>query len=189
MRVRLYACVYVCMYVCIDSSARRPNHTEFEKTTESEQTTARLGAVRETSEEHPGGVRGAPGRRPRSIREAPEECPGSARELSETRPNCVPKAFVAKPGPRITKIGDPVRSCLTFSVRIVKLPSVFEEFRGGVCLDGRRDGCPRFCKTTAPVQEVENRRACAHELHRSLRKCAQDSSFEFEACVSAVPVQ
>ena len=99
--------MYVCMYVCIDSSARRPNHTEFEKTTESEQTTARLGAVRETSEERPGGVRGASGRRPRSVREASEECPGSVRELSETRPNCVPKAFVAKPGPRIKQVTIP----------------------------------------------------------------------------------
>ena len=52
--------------------------------------------VREASDERPGGVR-------EGVREASEERPGSVRELSERRPNCVPKAFVAKPGPRILK--------------------------------------------------------------------------------------
>merc|ERR1711940_220980 len=109
------------MYVCIDSSARRPNHTEFEKTK------ARLRAVRELSEERlrsvreasaarPGGVRGASGRRPRSVR-----------ELSERRPNCVPKAFVAKPGPRIKQSVDSAQSCLTFSVRTAKLRPIFDD--------------------------------------------------------------
>ena len=132
MCICMYTCMYVCMYVCIDSSARRPNHTEFEKTTELEKATARLGAAREVSEERlrsvreasearPGGVRGASGRRPRSVRELPER-----------RPNCVPKAFVAKPGPRIKKSGDSAQSCLTFSARTVNLPSVFDDFRGGV---------------------------------------------------------
>ena len=126
-----YLHIYVFIYLYIVSSARRPNHTEFEKTTGFAETTARLGAVREVPEERlrivreasearPGGVRGASGRRPRSVR-----------ELSERRPNCVPRAFVAKPGPRMEKSGDSARSCLTFSVRTVKLPSVFDDFRGG----------------------------------------------------------
>ena len=148
------------MYVCIDSWARRPNHTEFEKTTESEQTTARLGAVREVSEERlrivreasearPGGVRGASGRRPRSVRELPER-----------RPNCVPKAFVAKPGPHIKKSGDSVWGRLTFSVRTVKLPPIFDDFRGGAFSTAGAMNFhgfakqPRLCrklKTAAPV--------------------------------------
>ena len=33
MYVRTYVCMYVCMYVCIDSSARRPNHTLYDKKT------------------------------------------------------------------------------------------------------------------------------------------------------------
>ena len=32
----------------------------------------------------------------------------------------------------------------------------------------RRNGFARVCKTTAPVQKVENRRACAQDLHRPL---------------------
>ena len=177
------------MYVCIDSSARRPNHTEFEKTTESEQTTARLGAVREVSEERlrsvreasearPGGVRGASGRRPRSVRELPER-----------RPNCAPKAFVAKPGPRIKNIGDSARSCLIFSVRTVKLLSVFDDFRGGAFSAAGAMNFhgfaqpPRLCrkfKTATPVHKSRP---------RSDRKCAFYSSFELEKCVFTVPVQ
>ena len=49
-------------------------------------TMARLGAVRETSEKRPGGVRGASGRRPRSVREASEECAGSVRGASGSCP-------------------------------------------------------------------------------------------------------
>ena len=66
----------------MDSSARRPNHTEFEKATESEQTMARLElsgrrpkSLRKTSEERPGGVRGASGRRPRGVRGVSGSCP------------------------------------------------------------------------------------------------------------------
>ena len=33
MYVCVYVCMYVCMYVCIDSSARRPNHTLYDKKT------------------------------------------------------------------------------------------------------------------------------------------------------------
>ena len=33
MYVSNYVCMYVCMYVCIDSSARRPNHTSYDKKT------------------------------------------------------------------------------------------------------------------------------------------------------------
>ena len=29
----MYVCMYECMYVCIDSSARRPNHTSYDKKT------------------------------------------------------------------------------------------------------------------------------------------------------------
>ena len=42
------------MYVCIDSSARRPNHTESEYTTECEKTTAR--ATSEVSKMSRGGL-------------------------------------------------------------------------------------------------------------------------------------
>ena len=67
------------MYVCIDSSARRPNHTEFEQTPELMRRSAmwqtpclgstlasgrRLGGLREASGE-------APGRRPGGVREVP----------------------------------------------------------------------------------------------------------------------
>ena len=103
-------CMYVCMYVCIDSSARRPNHTEFEKTTESEQTTARLGAVREVSEERPRNVREASEARPGGVRGASGRRPRSVRELSERRPHCVPNAFVAKPGARMKKVAIPRRA-------------------------------------------------------------------------------
>ena len=111
----------------------------------------RLRSVREASEARPGGVRGASGRRPRSVRELPER-----------RPNCVPKAFVAKPGPRIEKSGDPAQSCLTFSARTVKLPSVFDDVRGGAfSTAGAMDfhdfaKPPRLCrkfKTGAPVNK------------------------------------
>ena len=140
------------MYVCIDSSARRPNHTEFVKATEFAEATARRGGARETSEERPGGVRGAPGRRPRSVRELPER-----------RPNCVPKASVGKPGPRIKQSGDSARSCLTCSVRTVKLPSVFGDLRDGAFSTTNAMNVhefakpPRLCRklnTAAPVHKT-----------------------------------
>ena len=146
--------MYVCMYVCIDSSARRPNHTEFEKTTEFAETTARWGAVRETSEERPGGVRGTPGKRPRSVREASEECPESARELSEMRPKSVPKAFVAKPGPRIkTEVRSRVELSDFFG-QTGKSPSVVDDL-WRCAFAGRRNECPRLCTTAALVQKVQ----------------------------------
>ena len=89
----MYVCMRVCMYVCIGSSARRPNHTEFEKATKFEKTTARLGAVREVSEERLRSVREAPEARPGGVRGASGWRPRSVWELSERRPNCVPKAF------------------------------------------------------------------------------------------------
>ena len=60
-------CMYLCIYVCVDPSARRLNHTEFEKTKKFDKTTARKGAAREASAERPGGVRGAPGSCPKGV--------------------------------------------------------------------------------------------------------------------------
>ena len=134
--------------------------------------------VREASEARPGGVRGAPKRRPRS-----------ARELPERRPNCVPKAFVAKPGPHSKTSGDSVRRCPTLSAKTVKLPSVVDNVLDGASPTASAVDVHEFANTTAPVQEVENHRACAQELHRPLRTCAQHLSFEFESCVPAVPAQ
>ena len=89
----MYVCTYVCMYVCIDSSARRPNHTEFEKATKFEKATARKGASREVSEERPGGVRGASGRRPKGDWEPSEERPGGVRGAPGSCPKGVQIVF------------------------------------------------------------------------------------------------
>ena len=89
----MYGHMYVCIYVCIDSSARRPNHTEFEKTTQFEKTTARIGAVREASEERPGGVREASGGRLGAVREASEERPGGVRGAPGSCPKGVQIVF------------------------------------------------------------------------------------------------
>ena len=142
--------MYVCI-VCIDSSARRPNRTEFEKTTEFEKATARLGADREVSEE-----------RLRSVREASEARPGgvrgSVREVSEERPGAVrktsklcSKGLRGKTGRAHEKSGNSARSCLTFSVRTVKLLSVFGDVRGGA-----------FSTASAmDFHDFANHRACA----------------------------
>ena len=134
----------------------------------------RLKSVREASEARPGGVRGASGRRPGAVRKTSKLCPKNLR---------------GKTGCAHEKSSDSARSCLTFSVRTVKLLSVVDDVSWRCVFDGMHDGFPRCCKTTAFVQKVENRRACAQELHRSLRQCPQNSSFEFESCVFAVPVQ
>ena len=165
------------------------NRTEFEKATEFEKTTAQLGAVREVSEERPRSVREASEARPGGVRGASGRRPRSVRELPERRPNCVPKACVAKPGPRINTSGDSVWSCLTFVRSELSNYHQFFSISWRCVFGGRHNEFPRFCTTTALVRKVENRRACAQELHRPLRKCAQNSSFEFESCVFAVPVQ
>ena len=126
--------------------------------------------VREAPEERPGGVRGASGSCPKDIQivfQGPS-WQNRARALKQWRSR-VELSDVFGQGCQITI------SCLTILWRCV--------------FNGRRDGFPRLCTTTALVQKVENRRACAQELHRSLRKSAQNLSFEFESCVFAVPVQ
>ena len=126
MYVCMYVCVcvYVCMYVCIDSSARRPNHTEFEKTTKFDNAMARLGAVREVSEERQRSVREASEARPGGVRGASGSCPKDVQIVFQ-RPSWQNRARALK------KSGDSARSCLTFSVRTAKLPSFFDDFRGG----------------------------------------------------------
>ena len=114
----------------------------------------------EVAGRRPRGVRAASERRPGGVREALERLPGGVRVESPKR---VRKASVTEPGSRIKKSGQTARDCPIFSVRIVKLPSVFDDF------DERRFFCtgtmdlrdfakpPRLCrkfKTAAPVQKI-----------------------------------
>ena len=146
--------MYACMYVYIDSSDRRPNHTEFEKTTESAQTTARLGAVREVSEERLRSVREASEARPGGVRGASGSCPKDVQIVFQ-RPSWQNRARALKKWRSRVGLSD-------FSVRTVKLPSVFDDVRGGAFSTAGAMNFqdfakpPRLCrklKTAAPVHK------------------------------------
>ena len=54
----------------------------------------------------------------------------------------------------------------------------------------RKDnGFDRFYKTTAPVQEFQNRHACGTKLASGRQQRLLELSFELEKCVLDVPVQ
>ena len=114
----------------------------------------------------PESVRGVSGRRPRRVREASEARPGGVRGASGSCPKDVQIVFQ---GPSwqnraraLKKSGDSAQSCLTFSVRTVKVLSVVDDFRGGAFSTAGAMNFhdfakpPRLCrklKTAAPVHK------------------------------------
>ena len=107
-----------------------------------------------------GSAREVPERCPRGAREMPEKGPRGAREMPE---RCF--SVVRRPAAReLKKSGDSARSCPIFSVRMVKLPSVFVDFRenafstAGAMNFHYCSKTPRLCRKfvfTAPVQKNE----------------------------------
>ena len=112
------------------------------------------------SERRPGGVREASGRRPGGIREASGRRPKRVLDVSET----CPKGARGRIGlANLKKSGRTARDCPIFSVRIVKLPSVFDDFDGGAFSTASAMDLhdfakpPRLCrkfKIAAPVQKI-----------------------------------